>query len=71
METVESLESEYDPLWGSLVKQTVRRIYPGFSESYYGFRTFSDLLEAAQAEGMLQLELDRERGNYRVRTVRK
>jgi uncharacterized protein (TIGR00288 family) len=71
VETVESLESEYDPLWGSLVKQTVRRIYPGFSESYYGYRTFSDLLEDAQAEGLLALELDRERGNYRVKTTRK
>jgi uncharacterized LabA/DUF88 family protein len=66
-EIVRSLSSQYDPLWGSLVKQTIRRVYPGFSESYYGFQTFSDLLEAAEDEGMIALEYDEDRGNYKVR----
>ena len=35
--TVTSLETDYDPVWGSLVKQTVKRVYPGFNESYYGY----------------------------------
>jgi uncharacterized protein (TIGR00288 family) len=67
--TITSLETDYDPVWGSLVKQTVRRVYPGFNESYYGYRTFAELLEDAAKEGVIQLELDPQRGNYRVRTV--
>ena len=68
--TIESLETDYDPVWGSLVKQTVRRVYPGFNESYYGYRNFSDLLEHAAKEGLITLDRDPQRGNYRVRTVR-
>jgi uncharacterized protein (TIGR00288 family) len=64
--TVTSLESDYDPVWGSLVKQTVKRVYPGFNESYYGYRNFSDLLEDAAKEGVIKLDLDEQRGNYRV-----
>lgn len=66
-ETVESLAQEYDPLWGSLVKQTVRRVYPGFNESACGYRSFSELLEDAARHGLLELEFDKERGNYIVR----
>jgi NYN domain/OST-HTH/LOTUS domain len=67
--TVESLEQDYDPVWGSLVKQTVKRVYPGFNESYYGYRSFSDLLEDAAAKGVIALDRDEQRGNYRVRSV--
>jgi len=66
--TVESLSQEYDPLWGSLVKQTVRRVYPGFNETVYGYRSFSELLEDAARQGMLELEFDEQRGNYKVRS---
>jgi uncharacterized protein (TIGR00288 family) len=66
-DTVESLSAEYDPLWGSLVKQTVRRKYPGFNETAYGYRSFAELLEDAARQGLLQLEFDKERGNYKVR----
>ena len=66
VEIVRSLERDYDPLWGSLVKQTMRRVHPGFNESYYGFRTFSDLLEAVAKAGQISLERDEERGNYKV-----
>jgi uncharacterized protein (TIGR00288 family) len=68
--TVTSLESDYDPVWGSLVKQTVKRVYPGFNESYYGYRTFAELLEDAAKEGLITLELDPQRGNYRVKSAR-
>jgi uncharacterized LabA/DUF88 family protein len=68
LEIVRSLEKEYDPLWGSLVKQTIRRVYPGFSEQYYGFQTFSDLLEAAEDAGLITLDYDDSRGNYKVRS---
>ena len=62
-----SLETDYDPVWGSLVKQTLRRVYPGFNESYYGYRTFAELLEDAAKQGVIELELDQQRGNYRVK----
>jgi uncharacterized protein (TIGR00288 family) len=69
VQTVASLESEYDPLWGSIVKQTVKRVYPGFNESYYGYRSFSDLLEDAREHGLIQLDFDEQRGNFKVRSI--
>jgi uncharacterized protein (TIGR00288 family) len=66
VEVVDSLEQDYDPLWGSMLKQAIRRVYPGFSESYYGYRSFSDLLEDIQDQGLLELEYDDRRGNYKV-----
>jgi uncharacterized protein (TIGR00288 family) len=68
LQIVRSLESDYDPLWGSLVKQTLKRVHPGFNESYYGYRTFADLLEDAAGRGLLSLEHDESRGNYTVRS---
>lgn len=67
-ETVASLEEEYDPVWGSVVKKTLKRVYPGFAESYYGYRSFSDLLAHAQREGLIELEQG-EGGNYKIRTA--
>jgi len=67
VQVVASLESDYDPLWGSLVKQTLRRLDPGFKERHYGYQTFVDLMEDAQAEGLIQLDFDEDRGNYKVR----
>jgi len=66
MQVVASLEDDYDPLWGSLVKQTLRRVDPGFRERSYGFQTFADLLEEAQSAGLITLQYDDERGNYKV-----
>jgi uncharacterized protein (TIGR00288 family) len=67
--TVTSLETDYDPVWGSLVKPTLKRVYPGFNESYYGYRTFTELLEDAAKQGVIELELDPQRGNYRVKSA--
>ena len=67
--TVTSLETDYDPVWGSLVKPTLKRVYPGFNESYYGYRTFTDLLEDAAKQGVIELEHDPQRGNYRVKSA--
>ncbi|HUQ52179.1 MAG TPA: NYN domain-containing protein [Gammaproteobacteria bacterium] len=67
--TVASLETDYDPVWGSLVKPTLKRVYPGFNESYYGYTTFAELLQDAAKEGVIHLELDEQRGNYRVKSV--
>jgi len=66
LEIVRSLEIDYDPLWGSLVKQTIRRVYPGFNEDYYGYAGFTDLLKHAQKLGLLGLDYDEARGNYKI-----
>jgi len=55
-------------IWGSMIKQTLKRRKPGFSESYYGFRSFGELLEEAQAEGIFELELDEKSGGYIIRS---
>jgi len=64
---VTSLEQEYEPLWGSMVKQALRRVNPGFNEGYYGYRTFAEVLEDAADRGLLEIDFDEERGNYQVR----
>jgi len=67
VETVEALAAERgeeDKIWGSMVKQAMRRRKPGFNESYYGFRAFSDLLEEAGARKLLILERDEKSGGY-------
>jgi hypothetical protein len=49
-----------------MIKQTLKRRKPGFSESYYGFHSFGDLLEEAQSHGILELERDERSGGYIV-----
>ena len=53
-------------LWGSMVKETMKRKRPSFNESYYGFRTFSHLLEDAQRRGIVMLRRDQKSGSYVV-----
>jgi uncharacterized LabA/DUF88 family protein len=68
--TVEALASERggdDKIWGSMVKHAVKRVRPGFNESYYGFRSFNGMLEAAEQAGSLRLERDEKSGGYIVR----
>ncbi len=70
VETVEALAAERgadDKIWGSMVKQTLKRRKPGFNESYYGYRAFSDLLEDAQKDQLITLELDEKSGGYLIR----
>ncbi|MDH3588341.1 MAG: NYN domain-containing protein [Gammaproteobacteria bacterium] len=68
-ETVQGLQADYDPVWGSQIKQTLRRVHPGFNETYYGYHTFNDLLEAGAKQKLLELEYDERRGNYKVRAL--
>ncbi len=71
METVEALfdeREEEDKVWGSMVKQAIRRRKPGFNESYYGFRSFSKLLEEAQARKLLDFEHDEKSGGYIIKS---
>jgi hypothetical protein len=67
LQVVDSLEQDYDPLWGSMLKQAIRRVYPGFNEGYYGYGSFSDLLDDMRDKQLIELEYDDSRGNYKVR----
>ena len=70
LETVEALiaeRGEGEKVWGSMVKQALKRRKPGFNESYYGFRAFSDLLDEAAKRKMLTLEHDEKSGGYVIR----
>ena len=72
LETVDALiteRGEDEKVWGSMVKQALKRRKPGFNESYYGFRTFSDLLQDAQQRKLLTLEPDQKSGGYVIRRL--
>jgi uncharacterized LabA/DUF88 family protein len=69
MEVLESVEQDYDTVWGSALKQAVRRVYPGFNEGYYGYASFSDLLKDIASKGLIKLEYDESRGNYEIHRV--
>jgi len=66
LEVVESLSKDYDAVWGSMIKQAMRRLHPDFNEARWGYRNFADLLHDAEKEGCVRLEYDERRGNYRV-----
>jgi uncharacterized protein (TIGR00288 family) len=70
LETVVALiaeRGEGEKIWGSMVKQALKRRKPGFNESYYGFRAFSDLLEQAEQRKLVSLERDEKSGGYIIR----
>ena len=72
LETIEDLfaeRGEEEKVWGSMVKQTLKRRNPGFSESYHGFRSFTQLLEDAETRGMLDLEYDKKSGGYIIKSL--
>ncbi|MGB0722857.1 MAG: NYN domain-containing protein [Gammaproteobacteria bacterium] len=59
-------ERSEDKLWGSMVKQTLKRRHPGFSERYHGFKTFGALLETARDHGYLVIEFDEKSGGHLI-----
>lgn len=61
---------ETERIWGSMLKQALRRRKPGFSERQYGFRSFNELLEQAQAAGILDLAPDERSGGFVVKGVK-
>ena len=72
LETVEALlreRGEDEKLWGSMVKQALKRRKPGFNESYYGYRSFNDLLKDAESRGLLRLAADEKSGGYVIRSA--
>ena len=67
LETAEELsavQGHRQRLWGSMVKQTLKRRKPGFNERAYGARAFSDLLEEAESRGLMKLTHDERSGGY-------
>jgi uncharacterized protein (TIGR00288 family) len=73
LQTLEALiteRGEEERIWGSMIKQALKRRMPGFNESYYGFGSFSDLLEEAEGRKLLSLERDEKSGGYIVRLAK-
>jgi uncharacterized protein (TIGR00288 family) len=66
-ETIRGLRRESkETLWSSMVKDTMKRKKPSFSESAYGYRSFSDLLEDAQRYGLIDININSRSGTYVV-----
>ena len=68
-ETLIAERGEDEKVWGSMVKQALKRQRPGFNESYYGFRSFNKLLEEAAKRGLIALERDDKSGGYLVHST--
>ena len=71
METIEALFTERgaeEKIWGSMVKQALKRRHPGFNESYYGFKSFGKLLDEAHARKLLVLEPDEKSGGVIIKS---
>ena len=65
LDSMQALQREnYDVIWGSMIKQTMQRKQPYFNESYYGYKSFSELLEDAQRLGLLSMKKDAKSGGY-------
>jgi len=72
VETAEDLFAERDAedkVWGSMVKQAIKRRKPGFNESYYGFKNFGKLLEEARDRKLIDLEFDTKSGGYIITRI--
>ena len=72
VETFDALVSERGDsgkIWASLLKDAIKRRQPDFNETYYGFRTFGNLLEEAQARGLLEFGRDEKSGAYVYRST--
>ena len=72
VETLEAVAEERqgdERIWGSMIKQAIKRRNPGFNERAYGFRSFNDLLLEAQKRNLLKLEADEKSGGYTVRAM--
>jgi uncharacterized protein (TIGR00288 family) len=71
VETFEALleeRGEEESIWGSMIKQTLKRRKPGFSETHYGFRSFGQLLEEAEERGIIKLVRDEKSGGFLLRS---
>ncbi|HEX3912928.1 MAG TPA: NYN domain-containing protein [Steroidobacteraceae bacterium] len=69
VDTLEALTEERggsEPIWGSMIKQAIKRRQPGFNERFYGFKSFNDMLSDAEKRGLLALRADEKSGGYTV-----
>jgi len=69
LEALAAERSEDDPVYGSMIKQAIKRRHPGFNERAYGFRSFNDLLLEMQNRSLLKLEPDKKSGGYTVQAI--
>ena len=70
LDALQALERQNrEVIWGSMVKQAIKRKHPQFSEHYLGYRSFSHLLQEAQRKNLLALERDEGSGGYIIRTA--
>jgi uncharacterized protein (TIGR00288 family) len=69
LDAVAEERGESDAIWGSMIKQAIKRRHPGFNERAYGYRSFNDLLAEAQKRGLLTLRADEKSGGYTVRAA--
>jgi uncharacterized protein (TIGR00288 family) len=67
LDAVTEERGENEPIWGSMIKQAIKRRHPGFNERFYGFKSFNDLLADAEKRGLLVLRADEKSGGYTVR----
>lgn len=65
-EAITEEREESEPIWGSMIKQALKRRNPGFNERAYGYKSFNDLLLEAQNRGLLTLQPDAKSGGYIV-----
>lgn len=69
LEALSEEREEDEQIWGSMIKQAIKRRHPGFNERAHGFRSFNELLLEAQKRGLLKLQADEKSGGYRVRST--
>jgi len=58
---------ETERIWASVLKEVIKRRNPGFNESYFGFRSFGNLLEEAANRGLIGFGRDEKSGAYVTR----
>jgi uncharacterized protein (TIGR00288 family) len=74
VETLDAIteeREENEPIWGSMIKQAIKRRNPGFNERAHGFGSFNDMLVEAQKRGLIKLQPDEKSGGYTVKLVDK
>ncbi|MHB9005584.1 MAG: NYN domain-containing protein [Limisphaerales bacterium] len=69
LDAISEERNEDENIWGSMIKQTIRRLNPGFNERAYGFKSFNDMLLEAQKRGLLKLSPDEKSGGYTVDSI--
>jgi uncharacterized protein (TIGR00288 family) len=71
LDAISEEREENEPIWGSMIKQAIKRRNPGFNERAHGFSSFNDLLVEAQKRGLIKLKADDKSGGYTVQMADK